>query len=74
MEERKSAAGMIGEFLREIGVLFLVFGMLDPVVYSNKQGVVDRLSSVEATWAVFVLAVSVLLFVGGVAIELHRRG
>jgi len=53
---------MIGEGLREIGVLIAVFGMLDKFL---------RGEPVTATWTAAVLTIALLSFAGGCTLGLR---
>jgi hypothetical protein len=63
MGERRSAAEMAGEFLREAGVLVAVLGMLEKIV----QGGWPSLG-----WTVSMLGAGLFLAVLGAIIELRR--
>ncbi|MGA3124619.1 MAG: hypothetical protein ABSF69_28030 [Polyangiaceae bacterium] len=64
MGERRTAAEMSGEFLREAGVLVAVLGMLEKIVLGGwpSQG-----------WTAAVLGAGLFLAVLGGIIELRRR-
>jgi len=64
MSERKSLAEMAGEFLREAAVLIAVFGILDKVL---------RNEGPTLAWTVAVLAVALILLVGGCILERRRQ-
>jgi hypothetical protein len=59
---KESVSKMFGEALREIGVLILVFSVLDKIVAG----------SITIQWAVIVLLVSAISFVSGVLVERKR--
>ena len=61
--ERKSAAEMIGEYLREAAVLVAVFAILDKLVEGH---------AVTLTWSVSAIAISLVLLVVGIEIERRR--
>lgn len=61
--ERKSAAEMVGEYLREAAVLVAVFAILDKLV----QGHV-----VTLWWSVSAMSISLALLVVGIQIERRR--
>lgn len=61
---RKSILEMIGEFLREAGVLVLVFGFLDTFI-TNKP--------VTFWFAVSVMSISGLFLVSGILVEVARE-
>ena len=63
--ERKSAAEMVGEYLREAAVLVAVFAILDKLV----QGHV-----VTLWWSVSTFVVSLALLLVGIVIERLRNG
>ncbi len=61
--EKKSQAEMIGEFMRDAGILFFVFAPLD-LLFSEKA----------PPWAVyFFLSCSMVFFFVGVVIERWRE-
>ncbi len=62
---RKTAAEMVGEYLREAAVLVAVFAILDKLV----QGHV-----VTLWWSVSAIAISLALLVVGIVIERRRNG
>lgn len=64
MAEPKTAAEMIGEALREMAVLVLVFGFLDEIFKSQR---------VSLAWGGKVLIVSSVLLFLGMLVELRRR-
>ncbi|HEV3193383.1 MAG TPA: hypothetical protein VGY54_22905 [Polyangiaceae bacterium] len=63
MSERHEVAEMIGEAMREIGVLVAVFGMLDKIL---------RNEGPTADWTAAVLVTALFFFVFGVTIERRR--
>jgi hypothetical protein len=69
MHERKTVAEMIGEFLREMGTLYFIFGVLDAqiILLERKEGAV-----VPAWWFFGIGGVSVLLLSIGAFIERLR--
>ncbi|HEX4423003.1 MAG TPA: hypothetical protein VH165_34035 [Kofleriaceae bacterium] len=71
--ERFSVTGHLGSYLREASVLILVFGLLDPLVGSAHTNLNDRLSEMTGDWALFVLAVSLLLFGIGLFLDWLRK-
>jgi hypothetical protein len=60
----RSIAEMIGDWLREASVLVAVFGWLDKSV---------RDEAISGAWAFEVLALALLLFALGAAVERSRR-
>jgi len=64
MSERRSTAEIIGDGLREAGVLVAVFGMLDKFVHGEGP---------STAWTTVVLTVSLFLFGVGAIIEARRR-
>jgi hypothetical protein len=62
---RKSVQEMIGEFLREAGVLVLVFGFLDLFMTGRP---------VTFWFGVSVFSISGLFLVGGILAEVTRNG
>jgi hypothetical protein len=62
-DQPKSIAEMVGETLRECGVLLLVFGMLDPFLKGEPPGPV---------WTLAVVSLSLLLLAGGITLERRR--
>ena len=63
MSEQKPVSEMIGEAMREAGVLVLVFGMLDKFVHDSAPTMV---------WTVAVLAVGLFFLGGGCMLERRR--
>jgi hypothetical protein len=63
MNERRPVAEMIAETWREIGVLVLVFGMLDKFVH-------DETPSIR--WAAWVISIGLFFLLGGYIIERRR--
>jgi hypothetical protein len=63
-EEPKGVAEMVGEAMREIGVLVAVFGMLDKLL---------RGDGATVGWTAAVLGTALFFFVVGVTIERRRR-
>ncbi len=63
MSDRKSVAAMIGDGLREGGVLVAVFGMLDKFVHGEGP---------TTTWTTAVVATSLSLFLVGSTLERQR--
>jgi len=63
-QERKSVQEMLGEFLREAGVLVLVFGFLD--LYMAEK-------PVTFWFAVGILSLSGFLLVSGILAEITRK-
>jgi hypothetical protein len=61
---RKSVQEMLGEFLREAGVLVLVFGFLD--LYMTER-------PVTFWFAIGILSLSGFLLVSGILAEITRR-
>ncbi|MHB8875426.1 MAG: hypothetical protein ACYC8T_17210 [Myxococcaceae bacterium] len=57
-------AEMVGEGLREIGLLWFAFGTLDGVLRVEPPG---------WRWFIAIAIISVLSFVGGVAVERWRQ-
>lgn len=68
--ERQTNAEMFGEFLREGGVLILVFGFLDKLVERTEKPDEPHLTW---PWIVGVLAVGVGFLLGGMFVERKRR-
>ena len=64
MSERRGLAELIGEGLRESGVLIAVFGMLDKFLRSETPTVV---------WTIAVLSVALIFFGVGCTIEIRRH-
>jgi hypothetical protein len=64
MSERRTAAEMAGEFLREAGVLVAVLGMLEKIVVGGWPSL---------GWTVAVLGAGLFLAALGAIIELRRR-
>lgn len=64
MSERRTSAEMVGEALREAGVLTAVFGMLDKFL---------RDEGPSLRWTAGVLGLALCLFVLGIKIEEKRR-
>jgi hypothetical protein len=64
MSERRELPEMIGEAMREGGVLVAVFGMLDKFVHGEGP---------SSAWTSAVLAISLFLFAVGATIERRRR-
>lgn len=62
--EKKSKAEMIGEGLRDCGILVVVFGFLDPMVQHETPSV---------GWTVVILSTMLGLFGVGMAIERIRK-
>ena len=60
---RKSYGEMAGEALREIGVLVLVFSVLDRMIAGN----------ITAIWTAVTLAISVVSFLLGCMLERIRN-
>ncbi len=71
---KASVGKMVGDYLREASVLVLVFGFLDTLVGTEPAGrsLHDRLDEVPTDWVIFVLALSVSLFLIGVVLERLR--
>jgi hypothetical protein len=63
LSERNTVEQMIGEGLREVGVLVLVFAILDKVIAGN----------ITVWWTAIALAGGLLFFAGGCYIERKRR-
>jgi hypothetical protein len=59
---KESVNKMVGEALREIGVLILVFSVLDKIVAG----------SISVQWAAVVIFISAVSFISGVLIERKR--
>jgi hypothetical protein len=59
---KQSVNEMVAEALREIGVLILVFSVLDKIVAG----------SISVQWAAIVIFISTVAFVSGVLIERKR--
>jgi hypothetical protein len=78
MSGDRTIAARAGEYFREASVLILVFGILDPMVQSDAvadPSLVARLQKVSFEWGLAVSVTSVLLFLGGVALDyLRTRG
>jgi hypothetical protein len=64
MAERHEVAEMIGEGMREVGVLVAVFGMLDKFLRGEPP---------TAIWTASVLTIGLFFFVSGLMIERQRR-
>ena len=70
-EHERLLAARASEYFREGSVLVLIFGLLDPMVQRTPtaQGVLarlwERLSAADALWALFVIVLSLLAFLGG---------
>jgi hypothetical protein len=62
--ERRSVADMIGEILREAGVLLVVFIPLDLALQGH---------SLTAPWVVAIVVLPAMLMALGIAIERRRR-
>jgi len=63
MSERHGVAEMIGDGMREIGVLVAAFGLLDKFVLGERP---------TALWTGAVLGVALFFFLFGVTIERRR--
>jgi hypothetical protein len=63
--ERKTAAEMVGEYLREAAVLVAVFAILDVVIEGH---------GLTVAWSVSAMAISLALLGAGIAIERLRKG
>jgi hypothetical protein len=61
--ERKPVSDMAAEFLREGGLLFFVFGILDALLHTG---------TVPEGWYLYVTLVSMIAIGGGVIIERKR--
>jgi len=66
--ERESIGKMLGSFLREFGVLYLTFGLLDPQLAEA-----ERPGTFGARWFVRLFLVSIATMALGVVIERLRR-
>jgi hypothetical protein len=63
VEERRSVAEMLGDVLREAGVLVLVFGLLD-------EAITDR--PLRVWWVAATLGVAGALLASGMILERRR--
>ena len=76
MSEDRTVAARGSEFLREASVLVLIFGFLDPLVqpvHDNQARTLSaRLENVELSWAVLVIALSVVFFFMGIKLDRVR--
>lgn len=63
MAERRSAGELIGETLREAGILVLVFGLLDAFVRDNKPP--------SIVWTSWVVGLGLFGIVVGCILELR---
>jgi hypothetical protein len=61
---RKTLAEMVGELLREGGILLLVFGLLDPFLRGGAPGL---------PWVGWVVGLSLLAIGAGCRIEVRRH-
>jgi hypothetical protein len=59
---------MWGECLREIGLLYFVFGILDAQIEARRGG-----SDGNASWYASVVAIGAIIWVVGAAVERLRR-
>ncbi len=69
MHERKTVAETIGEFLREVGTLYFIFGVLDAQIMQLEH---EKGAVVPVWWFFGIGGVSVLLLAVRAAIERLR--
>jgi hypothetical protein len=67
MAERESVARMAGEHVREFGLLYFTFGMLDAQLAETERRVMF-----DAKWFAGVLGTGVACMVGGIILERKR--
>jgi hypothetical protein len=68
-DERESWLKMSGDALREIGLLYFVFGILDAQIESRRQPT----EAADYWWFVRVIGISAIIWFAGAAAERLRR-
>ena len=66
--ERESVAKMLGGFLREFGVLYLTFGLLDSQIAE-----LEHAHTFDSRWFIRMILVSIVPMTLGVVVERLRR-